>query len=341
MKVAIHPRETGFSDYWIDYCNKKNIDYKVVNAFDSDVIQQLQDCDLFLWHHHHAHYKDVIVAKKILFALEHAGVKVFPDFKTGWHFDDKVAQKYLLEAIEAPLVPSYVFYDKKKAKAWAKKSTYPKVFKLKGGCGASNVKLVKTEKSALKLIKKSFGKGFSQFNRFEHFNERLRKYVNGKSSTTFVLKGVARLFITTDFNKQQPSERGYAYFQDFISDNSFDTRVVVVDGKKAAAEKRFVRKNDFRASGSGDFSYDDINIEIIKISFEVAKNLKLQSVAFDFVLDENNKPLIVEMSYGFGTDGIAGSPGYWDDKLNWFAGDVASERWIIESLLNKNENITS
>src|SRR5690625_3021554 len=64
--------------------------------------------------------KDVMAARKILFALEHAGVQVFPDFRTAWHFDDKVAQKYLLEAIGAPLVPSYVFYDKEQALTWVR-----------------------------------------------------------------------------------------------------------------------------------------------------------------------------------------------------------------------------
>src|SRR5690606_24969951 len=117
--------------------------------------------------------------KKILFALEHAGIKVFPDFKTGWHFDDKVAQKYLLEAINAPLVPSYVFYDKQQALNWAKKTIYPKVFKLKGGAGSANVKLVRSESEAIKLINIAFGKGFSQFNRLDNFKESLRKYKEG------------------------------------------------------------------------------------------------------------------------------------------------------------------
>ncbi len=64
-----------------------------------------------MWRHHHAHYKDVLTAKRIIFTVESAGMKVFSDFKIGWHFDDKVAQKYLFEAIGGPLVPSYIFYD--------------------------------------------------------------------------------------------------------------------------------------------------------------------------------------------------------------------------------------
>lgn len=81
-KIAIHHRSGSYSDRWITYCDKKNIAYKIVNAFDNSIIKQLEDCDALLWHHNHISYKDVKVAKKILFALEHAGVKIFPDFKT-------------------------------------------------------------------------------------------------------------------------------------------------------------------------------------------------------------------------------------------------------------------
>lgn len=99
MKLAIHHRKGSFSDRWIDYCDSNHIEYKVVNAFDTDIMEQLIGYDALMWHHHHGKYEDVLAAKPILFALEQAGVQVFPDFSTGWHFDDKVGQKYLLEAI--------------------------------------------------------------------------------------------------------------------------------------------------------------------------------------------------------------------------------------------------
>lgn len=154
----------------------------------------------------------MISANKILSALEQSGKKVFPNFNTGWHFDDKVAQKYLLEAIGAPLVPSYVFYDKQEALQWANTTSYQKVFKLKGGAGSANVKLVKTHKEAKRLINKAFGKGFAQYDRFGAFKERLRKVKEGKAGLLEILKGIGRLFITTEFAKQQPNERGYVYF---------------------------------------------------------------------------------------------------------------------------------
>ena len=96
----------------------------------------MDDCDALMWHHFQTNPKAILFAKQLLFALEQSGKKVFPDFRTGWHFDDKLGQKYLLEAIDAPLVPSYVFYDKKEALEWVQKTDFPKVFKLRGGAGS-------------------------------------------------------------------------------------------------------------------------------------------------------------------------------------------------------------
>ena len=330
--IAIH-KSSGFAERWIAYCQQENIDYKIVNCYDSDIIEQLKDCNALMWHHHHAKYKDVLTAKRILFALEHAGIKVFPNFSTGWHFDDKVAQKYLLEAIDAPMIPSYVFYDKKEALNWAETTTYPKVFKLKGGAGAANVKLVRSKKEAINLINTAFGKGFSQFDRLGNLKERYKKYKSGKDLLLGVAKGFGRLVIPTNFAKLQSRERGYVYFQEFVPNNMHDTRVVVV-AEKAIAERRMVRENDFRASGSGKFSFKDINIDAVKIALDVSKRLNLQSVAFDFVEDENSNPLIVEISYGFGTTGLDNAPGYWDSSLKWHEGKFNPQGWMVEDLIN-------
>ena len=61
----------------------------------------------------------------------------FPNFKTVWHFDDKLGQKYLFESIKAPLVTSYAFLYKAGALLWANKASFPKVFKLRGGAGST------------------------------------------------------------------------------------------------------------------------------------------------------------------------------------------------------------
>ena len=335
MKIAIHHRAGSFSDRWIAYCEQQNIPFKIVNAFDSNIIEQVKNCDVFMWHHNHIQYEDVLTAKRILFALEHAGIKVFPDFKTGWHFDDKVAQKYLLEAIDAPLVPSYVFYDKQEALSWAESTDYPKVFKLKGGSGSSNVRLVKNFHESKRLIKKAFGKGFPQTDRFYSFKEHIRRVKEGKSGLIGVLKAIGRLFILPAFAKQQSHERGYVYFQDFIENDGFDIRTTVMNNR-AIAFKRLTRRNDFRASGSGDviFEYENLDKEYISLAFSIAKKLNSQSVAMDFVKSKTGEIKLIEISYGFTADGYEEAfAGYWDSKINWHEEQFNPQEWMLEVLI--------
>lgn len=70
------------------------------------------------------------------------------------------------------------------------------------------------------------------------------------------------------------------------------------------------------------------------MAFDVANKLNLQSVAFDFILDKNKKPLIVEISYGFGVTGINNVPGYWDSNLKWHEGEFNPQEWMIKKILN-------
>ncbi|MGG5599553.1 ATP-grasp domain-containing protein [Myroides sp. C8-3] len=331
MKVAIHHREKSFSEVWIKYCELNKVDYKIVNAFSSDIIDEVRDCNYFLWHHHHGLPKDILAAKRVLYSLEQAGVKVYPDFYSGWHFDDKVGQKYLLEAINAPLVKSHVFYDKKEALKWSNDTVYPKVFKLRGGAGAKNVILVNDKNSCQSLIKKAYNKGIAQDNVINAIKDDIIRFRKSKQLKELIKIPVR--FLINIF-KSRVREKGYVYFQDFIPNNKFDIRIVVI-GDKAIGERRFVRENDFRASGSGNFSYEGVDTEVVKIAFSVARALKVQSIAYDFVLGVNGEPLIVEISYGFGREGISKAPGYWDNNLNWHISSVEPEIWILEDLLNK------
>lgn len=52
MKIAIADRKGSYSDYWITYCEENNIPFIRVNPYDSDIINQVKDCDAFMWHHH-------------------------------------------------------------------------------------------------------------------------------------------------------------------------------------------------------------------------------------------------------------------------------------------------
>lgn len=340
MKIAIQQGKGSFTKGWIEYCNNNGIDYKIVDAYKNDIISQISDCDAFMWHFHHSDYRDMQFAKSLIMSVEASGKATFPNSTTCWHFDDKVAQKYLLEAIGAPIVPTYVFYTKSEAMKWAETTTFPKVFKLKGGAGASNVKLARTKTDAIKLINQAFGKGFKQYRTSEQVKEAYRKYKLGKATLRDVLRPVYYSILKkhpNEFDHYQGKEIGYAYFQEFIPNNTFDIRVCVV-GDKAFALKRMTRDGDFRASGSGNIIYkkEEIDVRCIRTSFEVNKKLRMQSVAFDYVFDENNNPQIVEICFGYTSKAYKKCEGYWSDDIQWHEGENFDFcGWMVENLIKK------
>ncbi len=338
MKIAIHFTHMYFSQGWIDYCENNQIDYQLVNCYDTDIIRQLKDCDALMWHHDHMDAKDTRFAKQLLFALEQSGKVVFPDFRSNWHFDDKLGQKYLLEAAGAPLVPSYAFYSKEDALKWAGQTTFPKVFKLRGGSGSDQVRLLKNKREAVRAIRIAFGRGYSQYSPWRNLRERWRKFRKGMTGLKDVLAGVARLFRTTRFSRVQGRIRGYFYAQDFIPDNTHDIRVTYVNGKVFALRRR-VRPGDFRASGGGLIEFDVTNIpdKAIEIGFEFAKKLELQNGAFDFVMD-GEQPLITEISYGFGYTEEQFLHGYWDEDLRFHPGPFDPYGWMVEGIIERIRN---
>ena len=110
-------------------------------------------------------------------------------------------------------------------------------------------------------------------------------------------------------------------------------RIIVV-GDKAFGIKRMIRKNDFRASGSGFVLYDKEHFddETVSVSFEMAKKLGSQCAAFDFVY-RDEKTYVLEISFGFVKEVYDPCTGYWDQDLNWHEGQFDPYAWMVDDLI--------
>lgn len=333
--IAIHLTPGGFSDEWVAYCKEHGISYREVDCYSSNIVQQLQGCRGLMWHWLHHDHRAALFARQLTLSLERAGIRVFPDVATAWHYDDKLGQKYLLEAAKIPLASSYVFSDRDEALRWAAETAYPKVFKLRSGAGSENVKLVRDADHARQLIRRSFGRGWKGKSRLYLLNERLWHVRRDRSLKSLwnVWRGLARLIVPTADERAGRIERHYAYFQDFIQGNDHDIRVIVI-GRRAFAIKRMVRDGDFRASGSGRIIYSKTEIPqtCVRMAFEMTQKLGAQCLAFDFVF-LNGAPLVVEISYAFNRSVYFDCPGYWGDDLQWHEGLFHPQHFMIEDFL--------
>lgn len=337
MKIAIHKNDTLYTKYWIEYCEKNKIQYVLVNAYDTNIIEQVKDCDIFMWYFSHVIYKDVLFAKQLIFSLEQIGKIVFPNSKTCWHFDDKLGQKYLFESLGIQSAKGYAFYDKESALQWAKGQEYPKIFKLRGGAGSNNVMMAKNFSEAKRYIKKVFACGYKPYRCFDSLKNTVKLYLDNRASIRNVLGDIYRCFFYPKVYKMLPNQKGYAYFQEFIPNDGFDYRVEVC-GDKAIAMVRYCRKNDFRASGGHNDHFDKelIPADVIKFAFDVTRQLQMQSVALDIVRDKRDGKLyLIEVSYCYGIDEDEFEHGYWTADGEWHGESFNGIYWMIESAIEE------
>jgi glutathione synthase/RimK-type ligase-like ATP-grasp enzyme len=293
------------------------------------------DVVLWNWLHHDAAAQ--VVARQIIFALEKRGLVVFPNYASCWHYDDKVGQKYLLESVGAPLIPTWVFFDEQEALQWVAHATWPKVFKLRCGAGSSNVQLVNCSRQAERLCHRAFGAGFSASAGYFHdLQSRLRRAHGPRAFLERLQRAPRAILKASRRRREMPRQRGYAYFQEFLANNPFDTRITVI-GDRAFGYVRMNRANDFRASGSGDPRYepDRIDMRCVEIAFQVADRLGTQSLAFDFLFDSDRKPRIAEISYCYVAYMVNDCRGQWDHQLRWHEGHIWPQDAILEDLLTR------
>jgi hypothetical protein len=331
--IAIHDNKIGFTNRWIEYCEKYSIPFVKVNCYDSDIVEILKACSALMWHWDYEYYQDYLFARQLLITLKAIKFKVFPDFWSTFLFDDKLGQKYFFESLDIPIPKTYVFYERKEALNWARNIQYPVVFKLRCGAGSQNVQLIGSFKKANEVINKSFSSGFTSRNKKRDLADRYTGFLRNKDSNSLIrlIKSFYRFFIPKYATKIIHKEIGYVLFQEFLPENNFDTRLIVL-GNRCFGIRRYNRKNDFRASGGGDIDYDPANIDkkAIQIAFEIAAKLETGLVALDFIYDKQKKPVVTEMSYGFSVGAYDSCLGYWDQDLAWHEGKQNLQYLMVE-----------
>jgi len=300
-------------------------------------MDQLRTCDAFLWHLNQDEPADLHFARSVLYAAETMGLRVFPNRQTCWHFDDKIAQKYLLEAVGAPLAPSWAFYSRTAAMAFLESAKFPLVFKLRRGAGSVNVRLVRSRDEGATLTRRMFGGGLRQFPAVE----RVRRAVARASAPSFdkahlYQRAVRTLRRLLRQIARPGRERGYVLFQEFIPENDCDIRAAVI-GDRCFVFRRGVRPNDFRASGSGRLIYltaSEMPLDVVETAFSISKRLGFQSMGYDFVRDPLTKrPVLLEMSYVFVAQAVAACPGYLTGVGEWREGPAWPQDLTLEDLL--------
>lgn len=333
---AIHDKVDPELEVYRKILKYNDIPYIDLDSSDLDFWEKVQKVTHFIYKWSHAHGDHQIANAIIPIIQYHLGKKCFPSWETSWIYDDKIKETYLLQVYNFPIAKSYIFYHKSKALDFIKNAPYPLVFKLKNGAGSFNVQLVKNKYQARRLVKKMFGNGLTQnqvsiYNITKTFNfdfYKIFRYFGIQFRDSFLQKYRKKLWL---------KHKNYIYFQEFMPGNDYDTRVQIT-GNRAFAFVRYNRPNDFRASGSNNWSLDHskIDMEFVRIAFDISRKLKFQSMAYDFIYDKTGKPVIVEISYCYG-DYPEFSTGFWDENLIWHPGRFLPQYLELIDLLELSD----
>ncbi|MCD4698878.1 MAG: hypothetical protein K8S16_21815 [Bacteroidales bacterium] len=324
MLVGIHKDQYGkfcpFLQKYEEILDYNNIKHIRLDASDLDFWGKVKKLDLFIFRWSQTDWPKQLAHTIFPIIENEMKIKCFPNQATCWHYDDKIKEYYLLKQKGFPIIDSYIFWDKKKALGWADTTDYPVIFKLTGGAGSRNVLLIKNKNKAFQYIKKMFGKGLSPDN--FRFSGSTYKEDFGIYKKIHKMGGnVLRKYRGEDISPYWQIHKNYVLFQKFLPNNEYDTRVTVI-GSRAFAYRRMNRRNDFRSSGSGNFDVTPklIDIQHIEIALKISEKMGFQSMAYDFLYDENRNSKFCEISYTYVDWMVQSCPGYWDENLNWHEG---------------------
>lgn len=334
---SISEHSTVWSKPWIEYCNNHSVEYNFICCNSKHLMSKIKDFDVLLWHFSGYSQQDMLFARSIIYSAKAMGLSVFPDINDSWHFDDKIAETYLLQGINAPIPKVNIFFTFPSVSNWIKKdAAFPLVAKLRNGSGSHNVKLLKEPKEALEYSKTMFGSGFNSSPSLK--SKTISNIQSSKSIKVFLsrVKRIPEFLRTLKKASEFPNEKGYVYFQEFIPNDGYDLKVVVV-GDKLSFIGRYIRKGDFRASGGGSLFFDRslITKNVIDSAFKTSDALGFKCMGYDYVVDKiTGEGKIIEISYGFSHAALLEAGGYFDREGNWFDVPLNAPKELLKNLIN-------
>ena len=314
----------SYSEKYKELMIINNLPFVIIDPNSHTLLDDLKECTHLLFRHTQGDTDIKIFETVSTIAHRIYGIKCYPDFETYWPYEDKIREYYLLKSGDFPIIDSRIFWNIEPAESYLRETSFPVIAKLPKGASSSNVVMLNSHEDGKKITSQVFNKGVmshhlkSSTNLSSFRKKGLFKF--GKTSfRTFLLK-VGAIKDKSDFPEWQ-IQKDAIMFQKYLPGNTFDTRVTVI-GSRALAFRRFVRKNDFRASGSGNFDLDHekVDTRCVEIAFTISRKFNFTTMAYDFIYDKDNKPYINEISYCFVDWIVHSCPGYWDEQLVWHEG---------------------
>lgn len=248
----------------------------------------------------------------VLMGLKLAGAILIPDLQYFRAHNNKVFMEIMrdiLASVEVKSIKSRYFgtYEEylRKINEFSERTV---VFKLSNGCQSKNVRLLINQKEKLNIPRVKT----RTFNFYAWFINEVKP----------MLKKIYPTYRKRSNNKKK------FIIQDFIDGLDGDYKILVFD-KKYYVLSRKIRKNDFRASGSGFFDFvKDVPDGILDYAKKVFEEFDVPFISLD-VAHKNSKFYLFEFQFvSFGTYTLEKSPFYFEQNNNCW--QVVCDRSILE-----------
>ena len=332
-RFAILKNET-INDHikWVEACEKikEKIDYDVIDFLDSEFVKKVihgnYDMVLAKPPGISTRYKELYDEKILLLSL--LNIKVYPSPLEIYIYENKRFLYSWLEANKLPHPNTKVFHNKEFAYNYLRNCSFPVVAKTNIGASGSGVKILKSEKEALKYITLAFsGKGAPK-----RWGPNLEKgNLLGRGLRYLMKPNEIKRKVSVYLSKKSEKQTNLVLFQQYVP-HSFEWRVVAI-GDSYFAHKKL--KTGDKASGSLIKQYDQPSAKLLDFAKDIMEQFGFLSQALDIFENEYGVYYINELQCIFGQSDpyqmlIDGKPGRFIFK---------NKKWVFEKgMFNQNES---
>lgn len=250
----------------------------------------------------------------ILLLIRTSGGILIPDFIHFRAHENKYLQELIKTDLNIDAPKSILVSTIEEGMNKIKDIRYPVVAKLSSGYGSSSVSLLKNINEASEYLNKSLTGIVKKRKNIFKYRKKIEEY-RGK----------------------YPLKVGKIIFQEFIEGLENDWKIVIF-GNKLFYLKRFIRPNDFRASGSGNFdSSQPPGSELMRFAFSVKVKLNTPWVSLDIVQKQDRFYLIEYQCVHFGMYTVIKSRSHFvlnGDTLTESRSPVNADMLFAEELYN-------
>lgn len=255
-------RDYGVYPRWTKYCRfleNNAFEYEIYNLHAHDWIEKAKNLDVFVGFVSSEFWDLQEMREKYHFLETYLYKKTYPSPNHVFLYEDKCLEAYLSKVFKLPIANTYISHDKSDALQIIEGVPYPLISKIVPSSGSMGVELVHSKTHARKIIE--------------------------------------QVFSPTGRKTHQVSfrQKNYIYFQEFIPNDGYDIRVIVV-GNWVFGYYRKVLEGDFRASGMNLVEKRELPEEAMRIALKAYEAIKSPKIVVDMVHGTDGKYHIIEYS---------------------------------------------